>query len=252
MVVVLAAAAVSAVPLMQAQARSWIGEIEGTGPDHTVYATYDPGAVGRGNYTVLVTNTGSEPWGSFHFKIFDPTGTLDITNVSFLDSASGGEDPTSSQSGLRWEIDNDAVGATIDLHFCADPVVPGEAAFFSVFISNPDHVSFFGVAFYPGPVPPFGACCSPDGSCILTCEGDCVLPAIWHGDWTLCDPNPCAPPLVEAACCDLLGHCTLTIESECRPPSTWHPDWRSCDPISCPQPTPAEGTTWGAIKASYR
>ncbi len=239
LVIALAATAFSSLPLAPVHARSWIGEIGGTGPDYTVFTTYDPGTPERGNYTVVVTNSGTEPWGAFHFKIFDPIGTLDISNVSFLDAAAGGEDPTSSQSGLLWKIDNGVVGATIDLFYCADPVVPGETAWFSVHISNPDHLSFFGVAFYPGPVPPNGACCSPDGSCALTCEVACVSPAIWHGDWTLCDPNPCPQPPPKGACCNPeTGGCTFVVESEC-PLPYWIPG-AACTPENPCAPPPVE------------
>lgn len=216
-------------PLTAAQARSWVGDIPGTGPDYTIYSLYDAGQSGRGNYTVMAKNTGSAPWGAFHFKIFDPTGGLDITSVSFLDAAAGGEDPTSSQSSLQWEIDNQAVGAKIDLFFCSDPVEVGETAWFSVYISNPDHVSFFGVAFYPGPVPPAGACCMPDGSCTMTCELDCVAPGFWHGESTLCDPNPCPQPPPKGACCDPeSGDCVLLTQAECLS-SDWIPD-ATCGP----------------------
>jgi len=48
-------------------------------------------------------------------------------------------------------------GATLDLYFYNDPVLPGETATFSVHNVNPDQVSFFGTSFYPTPVPVPGA-----------------------------------------------------------------------------------------------
>jgi len=36
-----------------------------------------------------------------------------------------------------------------------------------------------------------GACCYPDGSCAVTTQADGT--AVWHGEWTSCDLNPCPP-----------------------------------------------------------
>ena len=44
-------------------------------------------------------------------------------------------------------------GRSIDLFFYDDPVYPGETAMFSVYTNNADQLSFFGVQFYPTPVP---------------------------------------------------------------------------------------------------
>ncbi len=98
-----------------------------------------------------VTNSGNQPWGDFHFQIYDPMGGQDISNVGFIDYPP--YQPTSSQSPLTWVIDNVSVGAMIDLFFYSDPVLPGENATFQVYTDNPDHLSFFGVMLYPTPVP---------------------------------------------------------------------------------------------------
>jgi len=42
--------------------------------------------------------------------------------------------------------------------------------------------------------PPMGACCHPDGSCVVTPEAQCTPPNIWHPEWLTCDPNNCPPP----------------------------------------------------------
>lgn len=39
-----------------------------------------------------------------------------------------------------------------------------------------------------------GACCYPDGSCVVTEADDCVDPNVYMGDGTVCDPNPCPSP----------------------------------------------------------
>lgn len=133
----------------------WAGAIGGLGPDFAVEIVHEDAEPFKGFVNLQVTNTGNEPWGDFHFGIFDPIGGQNIANVHFLDSTTtpAGPDPTSSQSPLSWLIDNVTVGATIDLFFYTDPVMPGETATFSVYTDNPDHISFFGVCFYPTPVP---------------------------------------------------------------------------------------------------
>ncbi len=176
---------------------SWSGDIDGVGPDYSAEVVCSGEDRSGGPCQVSITNTGSEPWGDFHFEIYDPIGGQDISNIHFLDASMGGVDPISSQSGLTWIIDNEAVGATIDLYYCSDPVMPGETAFFEVYVDNPDEVPFYGVMFYPTPVPPIAVCCAPDGGCTLTCEYDCLPPSTWHADWDTCDPNPCEPVPVE-------------------------------------------------------
>ncbi|MBN1511143.1 MAG: PEP-CTERM sorting domain-containing protein [Phycisphaerae bacterium] len=112
-----------------------------------VHEDADPWA---GWVTVNVTNTGTEAWGDFHFEIYDPMG-YDVSNVDFV--VDPPYEPTSTQSPLTWVVDNVSVGAKIDLYYYSDPVGPGESATFAVYNVNPDHVPYFGVMFYPTPVP---------------------------------------------------------------------------------------------------
>ena len=208
-----AVAALMSGTIASAGERSWTGDIDGTGPDHSVTVIIESAGAAREVFTATVTNTGTAPWGDFHFGIFDPMGGQNITNVDFLDASMGGEDPTSSQSGLTWVIDDVVVGATIDLYFCSDPVMPGETAVFTIYFVNPDQITFPGVLFYPTPVPPDGACCAQDGSCLLKCEHDCLPPNEFHPDWLSCTPNPCRQP--PGACCFTDGHCEVLTEELC-------------------------------------
>ena len=101
---------------------------------------------------VSVTNTGTESWGDFHFELFEvPSNPQNIANIDFL--VDPPYEPTSSQAPLTWAVDNMAYGSTIDLYYYTDPVLPGETAQFSVYTDNQDHVTWFGVAMYPTPVP---------------------------------------------------------------------------------------------------
>jgi hypothetical protein len=108
----------------------------------------------KGWMNIEVTNTGTEAWGDFHFEIFQVGESVE--NVDF--DVSSPNEPTSSQTGLTWLVDNVAVGATLDLFFYSDPILAGETATFSVYTDNTtDKVPFFGTAFYPTPVPIPGA-----------------------------------------------------------------------------------------------
>ncbi len=58
-------------------------------------------------------------------------------------------DPTSSQSGLTWAIDNDPAGAKMDLYYLSDPVAPGATAWFKVYTDNSTYKQWFGLMIYP-------------------------------------------------------------------------------------------------------
>lgn len=104
----------------------------------------------KGWLNLTITNTGDAAWGDFHFEFFQVSDPID--NVHF--DVSPGFEPISSQNGLFWTFDNDVVGATLDLYFYDDPVLPGEQATFSVYTDNTtDQVPFFGTIYYPTPVP---------------------------------------------------------------------------------------------------
>ena len=144
---------------------SWTGEIGGIGPGAAITMEHGDSSPWAGWFNVTATNTGTEPWGDFHFGIFEVPSYGAVDNVDWHDASMGGFDPTSSQSPLTWAIDNVTVGATIDLFFYTDPVLPGETATFSVYNVNPDQLTFFGVSFYPTPVP------EPTSLCLLALGG---------------------------------------------------------------------------------
>lgn len=101
---------------------------------------------------VFVKNTSLEPWGNFHFEIISYDGS-DISNVDFRDASMGGMDPISTQTPLTWTIDNDVVGAEMNLYFFSDPVMPGEHAQFQVWTDNTTDKVNFGICMWPSPVP---------------------------------------------------------------------------------------------------
>lgn len=103
-----------------------------------------------GAVDVSVTNNGTEAWGDFHFCITEVPGlSTDISNVHFDESTT----ILSSQSPVTAVIDNDAVGATLDLFFYGDPVAPGDTVTFTVYTDNIDQEDWFGICMWPTPVP---------------------------------------------------------------------------------------------------
>lgn len=150
---VLAIALFLAAGVLPAQAHdfTWTGNLAIGETGSADHEDEDPWA---GWVNVEVTNTGTEAWGDFHFEIYETSGGS-VENVHWLETS--GFLPNSSQSGLTWGIDNDTVGAMIDLFFYGDPVAPQETATFSVYNENPDQLSFFGTSFHPTPVPLPGA-----------------------------------------------------------------------------------------------
>ena len=133
---------------------SIIADIAGVGAGVSQDYTHEDADPFKGSANVTVTNTGTEAWGDFHFGFYDPIGGQDISNLAFLDASMGGIDPISSQASTTWVINNLVVGATLDLYFYSDPVLPGQTATFSVYTDNTtDMLPWFGMMIYPTPVP---------------------------------------------------------------------------------------------------
>lgn len=152
----LAAACCCAAVLMSSPARADDAYITTTFGDMLAQQfTHEDHTPFKGYVNLTVTNSGSQPWGDFHFQIYDPMGSQNISNVSFLDSTTvpPGPNPTSSQVPFTWTIDNFSVGARMDLFFYSAPVYPTQTATFTVYTSNPDMVPFFGLMLYPTPIP---------------------------------------------------------------------------------------------------
>jgi hypothetical protein len=133
-------------------------DIDCIGSTCELSARHDDGDPFKGSITLTVTNTGTEAWGDFHFEFSQIPGGDPIDDVHWV--VSSGYEPTKngSSSVLTWSVDNDVVGATLDLFFYRDPVDPGETVRFVVYSDNTaDQVPFFGTAYYPTAVPEPGA-----------------------------------------------------------------------------------------------
>jgi hypothetical protein len=129
--------------------------IAGVGEIVSESYSHEDGDPFKGTVFVNVENTGTVPWGDFHFGFYDPMGgTQDISNLYFRDTALGGVDPVSSQANTTWVIDNLTVGATMDLYFYSNPVLPGQTIELEVYTDNTvDQLPFFGLMIHPTPVP---------------------------------------------------------------------------------------------------
>jgi hypothetical protein len=128
-------------------------DISCLGPDCAVSLDHEEADPFKGWATITVQNSGTEAWGDFHLEIFQVPGYGSVENVDFIvDSPYEPFSPT--RPFLTWEVDNDVVGATLDLFFYDNPVEPDEWVSFHVYTDNTtDQVSFFGTLFYPTPVP---------------------------------------------------------------------------------------------------
>lgn len=101
--------------------------------------------------------------------------------------------------------------------YLAGEIVPSEARDGTVVIT-PD-------------CPAAGACCLPDGECLMVDEPACgALSGDFLGYFTICAPGLCPQP---AVCC--VGEvCSITLEAECLDlGGDWYADWTTCDPNPC-------------------
>jgi hypothetical protein len=116
----------------------------------------------KGAVNVIVTNTGNEAWGDFHFSIFDARG-IDSSSVVFTD-ALGLNRSSRGDQGI--------IGGphSLDFYFYDHPVYAGESIGFTVYTDNTSQkLSWFGIGFYPTPVP-------LPGTLLLLCSG--MLPIL--------------------------------------------------------------------------
>ncbi|MEZ4650924.1 MAG: hypothetical protein R3E97_19500 [Candidatus Eisenbacteria bacterium] len=96
---------------------------------------------------------------------------------------------------------------------------------------GPTQAIGIGVMFGDGSVT--GACCYPDGSCIMTTYTDCD--GTFAGVDATCDPNPC--PIV-GICCLPTGDCLLEYDDVCESMMGQWFEGASCSPNPCPEPIP--------------
>lgn len=91
----------------------------------------------KGLITLNVTNTGSDPWGDFHFQ-------LSGEGAFFSEEGTATDIP-----GAIWTV----TPTTVDFYFYSNPVEQGESASFTVYTNNPNMMSFFTLCVSATPVP---------------------------------------------------------------------------------------------------
>ncbi len=115
----------------------------GVGSSFTLEAEHEDEAPWKGNATIWITNNSDEPWSDLHLSLFavqQPFG------VVFKDASMGGQDPTSSQSGLSWTISPDQ--KSMELVF-TQWVGVGQTAWFKVYTDNTATQKKYGLSVYP-------------------------------------------------------------------------------------------------------
>lgn len=125
--------------------------INGTGENLTQWYTHDETNQNdyKGWVDITVKNNGETPWGDFHFNFFQ-VGSHSIDNLYFDITAPN--QPQSSQGNLSWQLS--ANRHSLDLFFYDDPLFQNDTANFRVYTDNTtDRLPFFGLSFYPTPVP---------------------------------------------------------------------------------------------------
>lgn len=92
---------------------------------------------------------------------------------------------------------------------------------------------------------PTGACCYPDGVCVIGAEIACEdEEGTYLGDDSGCDPYACA-----GACCLESGDCSQELPQDCDRYGGWFRGVRvRCTPNGCLN----ERVTWGELKRAYR
>ncbi len=172
-------------------------------------------------------------------------GTWDGTDKDILMSGGGtpdptppGEptfDPTTGKTGLKFDLGF----SRNEIRYYYFTLAGNFAAEDSVCVatkSGPD----IDTALICGPSPDCieigGACCLPDGSCVVLTEKECgAQGGDYQGDGTDCDPNPCDQP--EGACCFSDGSCVVLSEADCvAQGGVYQGDGTDCDPNPCGPP----------------
>jgi hypothetical protein len=120
------------------------------GPTCTQEAIHIDADPFKGWFNLTLTNLGTWGWFDLHLIIFD-CGYGAVDNVDWI--VGSGYEPTSSQSGLSWDVDNGAAEPILNLYF-TEAVLPSESATFSIYTDNTfDMLPRFGVILYPTIIP---------------------------------------------------------------------------------------------------
>jgi hypothetical protein len=186
---------------------------------------------------VSATNVGFHD-AEYHSGDCDPNAPGTIRNTDWVWTRDGDNltwateswDPQDRQANaLRW-------GTVYNFRFDVDRApAPGAITVGLYKPGTPTSVAANTVV----PQQSFGACCFPNGSCLLvTTEAVCLdLAGAWQGQSTNCDPNSCPQPPTGACCDPIQGVCTIKTEQACiSGGGVYHGNEEACEPNPCPQP----------------
>jgi hypothetical protein len=107
-----------------------------------------------------------------------------------------------------------------------------------------------GAVVCPPPIPLPGACCFPNGDCVMLLATECAAAggSFMGGE---CVPGLCVPTFTGACCVNYV--CSIATPLDCAAAAgTYYGDNSVCVPTPCPPPTPTENKSWGQIKNNYR
>ncbi len=121
----------------------------------TYYMGHDDDDPWKGTATVTVTNSGTEPWRTFYFQIFDPMWQGNYTDVVFTT----GDGSYPRLNGVTVDPADFEITTTLDgysrlgIGFTETPVYPGQSVQFIVYTDNTaGQHSFFGMMIWPSDV----------------------------------------------------------------------------------------------------
>jgi hypothetical protein len=111
----------------------------------------------KGWAVVWLKNICDDPWGDFHFQIKSLFGS-NVENIAFTGTPElwlrTAPLTWEKYDDLTWLIDNDVVGATIDLYFYDNPVAVDQWAAIKLYTDNTtNECEWFRLGGYPTPVP---------------------------------------------------------------------------------------------------
>jgi hypothetical protein len=107
----------------------------------------------------------------------------------------------------------------------------GAGSAYMLFSTNPGSCNDGG--------PQVGACCFPDGSCVVLPASECAAQGgIYRGDGVSCADAQCEGDIVEA-CCFPDGSCVEAIVGQCPAGSVGQGSGTNCSPSLCPPTTEA-------------
>lgn len=121
--------------------------LDGIGQGAEVQVDHNDQAPWKGTFTLTVTNTGTQPWGDFHFRI-----NCGLPGSVVFGTGPNNEYPTKDGQPVSYQLSYN--NTILDLFFYNNPVNPGSSTTFVIYTDNTaNQNTWFGICFYPTPVP---------------------------------------------------------------------------------------------------